>query len=217
MAISKELSSRKLSQRVCELLKNDILECRLEPGQLPEENAINARSQIDRTPFRETCQRVAAVGLVEIVPHRGAFVASFSLRDISDLFELRMVVEPAVAELASQRFTAGQLDALDANIAEWKALTASTGPTRVPEIDWNSKNFHVGVARLTQNRELVNAVESMHDKLMRVIIFTARRSPRNYPFDAIHRELLLAIRSGNASDARSLTSRSRKSMERPIE
>jgi DNA-binding GntR family transcriptional regulator len=200
----KERGARKLSQQVCELLKKDILECRLEPGQLLEEAAINERYQIGRTPFREACQRLEAEGLVEIVPHRGAFVASFSYRDISDLFELRMMVEPAMAELASQRFSVEKLQALDENIAEWKSITQANGPRLVPEINWNSKNFHVGVARLTQNRELAATVEGMRDKLMRVIIFTARRSPHNYPFNAIHAEILEAIRSGNASEARNL-------------
>jgi DNA-binding GntR family transcriptional regulator len=201
-ATTKERYSQKLSQQICELLKKDIIECNLEPGQLLEGVAISERYQIGRTPFREACQRLETAGLVEIVPHRGAFVASFSHRNISDLFELRMVVEPEVAALAAQRSAGSSLAALESNIAEWEGLTQSTEPPGIPDINWNSKNFHLEVARLTQNKELVNVVEAIQDKLMRIMIFTARRSPHNFPFNAIHPEILEAIRKGNASEAK---------------
>lgn len=202
--VPKERYSQKLSQQIYALLRKDIIECTLEPGQLLEGAAMSERYQIGRTPFREACQRLETAGLVEIMPYRGAIVASFSYRDISDLFEVRHMVEPEIAALASQRSSGNKLEELEANIAEWKKLTKSNAPPLVPEINWNSKNFHLGVARLTQNKELVNTMEGIQDKLMRIVIFTARRSPQNYPFNAIHPEILEAIRRGKAADARNL-------------
>ena len=68
LAVATERGTKKLSQQIYELLKRDIVECRLEPGQLLEETAISERYQIGRTPFREACHRLEAAGLVEIVP-----------------------------------------------------------------------------------------------------------------------------------------------------
>lgn len=204
--LTREPSTKKLSQQIYELLKKDIVECRLEPGQLLEEASISERYEIGRTPFREACQRLAAAGLVEIVPHRGAFVASFSYEDVSDLFELRMIVEPSVAELACQRSQGSTIEALEENIAEWERLMKKklSVPGLVPEINWNSRKFHLEVARLTRNKELINTIETIQAKLMRIIIFTARRSPQNYPFNAVHPEILDAIRGGKAVEARNL-------------
>jgi DNA-binding GntR family transcriptional regulator len=202
--LTREPSTKKLSQQIYELLKKDIVECRLEPGELLEEASMSERYAIGRTPFREACQRLEAAGLVEIVPHRGAFVASFSSEDIDDLFELRMIVEPAVAELACQRSSGSGLEALAENVAEWGRLTKMSAPSLVPQINLNSKNFHLGVARLTRNKELMSAIENMHDKLMRIIVFSARRSPPDYPFNAVHPEIFEAIGRGNSVEARDL-------------
>ena len=199
---TKERYTQKLSEQICAMLRKDIIECTLEPGQLLENSAISERYQIGRTPFREACQRLESAGLVEIVPHRGAFVASFSYRDISNLFELRMIVEPEIAALACQRGSGSNLEELVENIAEFQRLTKTGAPWLVPEINWNSKNFHLAVARLTQNKELVSVVEGIQDKLMRIMIFTARRSPQNIPLNAIHPRILEAIRGGKPADAR---------------
>jgi len=205
LAPTKEPGTKKLSLQIYELLKKDIVECRLEPGQLLEEASISERYEIGRTPFREACQRLEAEGLVEIVPHRGAFAASFSYEDISDLFELRMIVEPAVAELACQRSSGSGLEELDENIKEWERMTKAIVPALVPQINWNSKNFHLGVARLTRNKQLIDTIERIHDRLMRIIIFATRRSLQTtYAFNILHPEILDAIRRGNTVGARDL-------------
>ena len=203
MATKKHMSA-KLSEQIYELLKRDIVECRLEPGQLLEDAAMRKLYSIGRTPFREACQRLEGDRLVEIIPHRGAYVTSFAYDDINDLFELRMIVEPAVAELACRRSTRANLTALEENIAESRRLIKMNPLGGVPKINWNSRNFHLGVARLTGNKELISAMESIHDKLMRLTIFTARRSPQDSHFNAIHPEILEAIRCSNTAEARRL-------------
>jgi DNA-binding GntR family transcriptional regulator len=198
-----ERGTKKLSERIYELLKKDIIECVLEPGELLDEFSINRRYQIGRTPFRESCHRLEAEGLIEIVPHRGAFVASFSTKDIGDLLELRLMVEPGVADLACQRALPSEFGVLEENLAECERLLKKRSHS-IPEINWNNKDFHVGVARLTYNQELINAVEGIHNKLMRIIMLAARRSPENYPFNQIHSDIYEAIKRGKAAEARKL-------------
>lgn len=204
MATPKQKIVKKLSDQIYELLKRDIVECRLEPGELLQDASMSKRYAIGRTPFREACQRLEGDHLIEIVPHRGAFVTSFAYEDVNDLFELRMIIEPAVAELACRRSSRDKLEALDENIAESRRLMKMNALQRVPKINWNSRNFHVGIAQLTRNKELISAIESIHDKLMRLIIFATRRSPQESRFNEIHPEILAAIRHGNASEARHL-------------
>src|SRR6187401_2390886 len=135
--ITKERSTKKLSEQIYELMRKDIVECNLEPGELLEETVITDRYQIGRTPFREACHWLEAEGLLEIVPHRGCFVASFSNKDVNDLFELR----------------------LKKNISEAQRLTKAKKPNTNPNINWNSMEFHVEVAKLTQNQELQGVIE----------------------------------------------------------
>jgi DNA-binding GntR family transcriptional regulator len=192
------LSRKKLSEQVYELLKRDIVQCRLEPGQLIEEAMISERYEIGRTPFREACQKLEAEGLVEISPRRGSFVSQFSYASVNNLFEVRMILEPAIAELACKRSSGRPLEALEEITTESEGLKQ----TEIVGITSNSKRFHVEVAQLTGNRELVSTIDNIHDKLMRILIFAARRSVGTYAFNGIHPKILAAIRSGNLADAR---------------
>jgi DNA-binding GntR family transcriptional regulator len=91
--IVKSRPTKRLSGQIYEMMRKDIIECNLEPGELLEESVITDRYQIGRTPFREACHWLEAEGLLEIVPHRGCFVASFSNKDVNDLFELRLALQ----------------------------------------------------------------------------------------------------------------------------
>jgi DNA-binding GntR family transcriptional regulator len=204
---TKEVGSKRLSEQLYNLIKRDILESNLESGQLLEEATVSERYQIGRTPFREACQRLEAEGLIEIVPHRGVFIASFSSKDVHDLFELRLIVEPSAAELACLRQKEGSLKRLEVNLKDCARLMKNRPSSVTPEINWNSKDFHVGVAALTHNEALVDVVEGIHDKLMRILTFTARHSPENYPFNALHVEIHRAIERGSAAEARKLMTR----------
>ena len=95
---SKKKANIKLSEQIYHLLKRDIIECVYEPGQTLQESAVRETYKIGHTPFREACARLKAEGLIQIVPHRGYFVAPFSPSLIQDLFELRLMVEPKASE-----------------------------------------------------------------------------------------------------------------------
>jgi len=207
LAVTKEPGTKKLSLQIYELLKKDIVECRLEPGGLLEEASISERYEIGRTPFREACQRLEAEGLVEIVPHRGAFVASFSYEDINDLFELQRILEPAIAELACRHSSGRGLEALEENVVEGGELIKMSEPSLAPRILENGTNFHVGLARLTKNKELRRTVENIHDRTRRMCIFMAQRRPQAYGFHKLHAEMLEALKLGNAVEVRDLMNR----------
>jgi DNA-binding GntR family transcriptional regulator len=72
----------------------------------------------------------------------------------------------------------------------------------VSEINWNSRDFHSRIARATRNRELVSAVENIHNKLMRIIMFTTQRSPEDFSFNSVHPEILEAIKRGKSLEVR---------------
>src|SRR5205809_220241 len=118
MPLATKERSKRLSETLFELLKKDIIECKLEPGELVEESVVIEHYKIGRTPFREACQRLEAEGLIEIVPHRGVYVASFSNQDVKDLFEWRLIVEPAAAELACERAAKDEIKGLEENLQE---------------------------------------------------------------------------------------------------
>ena len=77
-----------------ERLRVAILQGELEPGQRLQANELAERWNVSATPLREAFQRLASDGLVAMSPQRGARVASPSIEEATELYDLRLVLEP---------------------------------------------------------------------------------------------------------------------------
>ncbi len=82
-----------------------IVEGLLEPGARLNERLLCDKLAISRTPLREAYKVLAAEGLVELLPNRGAVVARMSIGDIECTFEVMSVLESLAGELACRRIT----------------------------------------------------------------------------------------------------------------
>jgi DNA-binding GntR family transcriptional regulator len=96
-------------------LRERIINREFEPGQRLVERELSELFEVSRIPLREAILQVEADGLVRSVPRRGAFVASFSLKEVEDLFDLRETIEPLAGRLAARRAESASLDALRAD------------------------------------------------------------------------------------------------------
>jgi DNA-binding GntR family transcriptional regulator len=96
-------------------LRTFIVEGLLAPGVKLNERELCERLGISRTPLREALKVLAAEGLVELLPNRGATVSQMSEVEIREMFELMSGLEAFSGELACERMT-------PAEFAEIKAL-----------------------------------------------------------------------------------------------
>jgi DNA-binding GntR family transcriptional regulator len=92
-----------------------IVEGRIAPGAKLNERALCEQLQVSRTPLREAIKMLAAEGLVDLLPNRGAVVARLSAQDVADTFEVIAGLEGQSGELAAERIT-------EAELAELRAL-----------------------------------------------------------------------------------------------
>jgi DNA-binding GntR family transcriptional regulator len=82
-------------------LRDDILARRVAPGERLVEGELTTRFSVSRGPVREALRRLAAEGLIEHWPHRGALVRRLTGREIRELFEIRVAMEALAARLAA--------------------------------------------------------------------------------------------------------------------
>jgi DNA-binding GntR family transcriptional regulator len=87
---------------IVEKLRADILAGRLAPGFRLVECDLTARFAVSRGPVREGLRRLAAEGLIEHLPNRGALVRRLSSRTIRELFQIRVEMESLAARLAAE-------------------------------------------------------------------------------------------------------------------
>ncbi len=103
---------RPLHDEATERIRDMIVEGQLAAGEWINETELCQQLQISRTPLREALKVLAAEGLVELVPRRGAHVAQLSVREIVDLFEALAGVEGLAAEMAALRMSGADLEKL---------------------------------------------------------------------------------------------------------
>jgi DNA-binding GntR family transcriptional regulator len=104
-----------LHEQVATRLRQMLVEGRVAPGAKLNERELCEVLQVSRTPLREAIKMLAAEGLVELVPNRGAIAVSLTEEDVRHTFELMAALEALSGELAAQRIT-------DEELAELRAL-----------------------------------------------------------------------------------------------
>ena len=104
-----------LHQQAAGRLRKLLVEGGIVPGAKLNERELSERLGVSRTPLREAIKQLAAEGLVDLVPNRGAVAVKLSEDDVRHTFEVLADLEGLSGELAAQRIT-------DDELAELRAL-----------------------------------------------------------------------------------------------
>jgi DNA-binding GntR family transcriptional regulator len=94
------------------LIRDAIVEGRLEPGRRLKEDELARELGISRTPIREALLMLQAEDLVVATPNRGAVVRAHAADELEDLYELRALLEGHAARRAAERVTSAQIGEL---------------------------------------------------------------------------------------------------------
>jgi DNA-binding GntR family transcriptional regulator len=135
---------------IVERLREDILARRLEPGARLVESDLTIRFAVSRGPVREGLRRLAAEGLIEHVPHRGALVRHLGRTEIQQLFQIRVELESLAARLAAEAPDAERR----ARFEEAIRPIFSDSPRRIGEYMAENSAFHDAILTLAGNVQL---------------------------------------------------------------
>ena len=104
-----------LHEQAAHRLRQMVVENRIAPGAKLNERELSEVLHVSRTPLREAIKMLAAEGLVELLPNRGAIAVELSEADVLNTFEVMSGLEAQSGELAAERIT-------DAELAEIRAM-----------------------------------------------------------------------------------------------
>jgi DNA-binding GntR family transcriptional regulator len=140
-------------------LRDGILEGRYAPGQRLIEADLTRELGISRGPLREALRRLSADNLLEIVPNRGAIVRRLSMREMLELFSIRIALETHAAREATLALAEpATRERFEAEIRPiWKPETRAPGPDYITE----NKLFHQAIIRATANERLMALTTQM--------------------------------------------------------
>ncbi|GIL00103.1 MAG: GntR family transcriptional regulator [Alphaproteobacteria bacterium] len=186
-------------QGIVDHLAAAIRDGRYAPGQRLVEAELTAEFGVSRGPVREALRRLAAEGLVEIVPHRGALVRRLSLTEALELFEIRTELEALAARRAAARMG-------EACVRE--RFQRDTAPiwreaARYSTADYLAENrgFHAAIYAAAGNSQLARVNRQLQLALILSQISPALTAETIAASLAEHRAIARAIAAGDAAAA----------------
>jgi DNA-binding GntR family transcriptional regulator len=191
-----------LSERVTTLVREAILQAEFRPGERINQDELAARFGISRMPIRDAVMRLAAEGLVEVLPHRGAFVTSLSPQSVRDIFGVRLLLEPEVVRQAARALP-------DAVIGELEAkLETTVADLRAGEYAGffaNDVEFHETLVTFASNKVLSAALQGINNRVILLRRYASQK-PGSHMVESLgeHGRILVAIRARDPEAAADL-------------
>ena len=183
-----------LADRAYVELRDQIVTLALPPGAPINEERLGRELQLGRTPLREAIKRLALENLISVYPRRGTFVTEINITDLADISDVRVQLEGHAAYRAAQRLTAAQREELDGLLER-----VATPSGALMELDAEVHRF---IYRCAANPYLRETLERYLNLSLRVWYLVLGRLPHLFERVLEHRDLLQAIREGDAGRAR---------------
>lgn len=170
-------------------IQDAILSGQYPPGARLPIQEIAESLDLSQMPVRDALRRLAATGLVDYRPHRGAHVAQLSVEDLRDTWDARLALETLAIRRAAVRFEPRHAEAVEAAIQLHSEMLLAE---RAPEARAAHRDIHMGL----YNASGYNWVERLLDPLWgrseryRTVALVDRGSPAQLALE--HRAILEA-------------------------
>lgn len=193
-------------QKVYQAIKSDVLSGVYRMGEKLSVQDLASQHSVSKTPVREALSALQHEGLVDILPRIGYFVSHMSVEEVQNLFQVRLILEGASAELAAKNITERELLELERIPCTWTVGDLDSYLQYLRD----NRDFHLKIASATRNQHLAELVAGLLDKMQGLLLWEL--AVRNLPeeFADEHRQLLVALKEREGIVAR-------KAMELAIE
>ncbi|MCP4428480.1 MAG: GntR family transcriptional regulator [Chloroflexi bacterium] len=190
-----------LSERAYKSIKNDIITCTLRAGEQIAQSQLAERYQIGTTPIREALQRLVQDGFVQSIPRFGYVVSRISLSDVHEIYECRLILEPAAAYLAATRANDAQLSEI-VRTADFQYTYQ--GCEISSDIHVHNAEFHRAIAAASNNGRLFDQISRVLDEMTRIFFLGIDLSGNAEQMHNKHLSLVEAISDRNPEQAKQI-------------
>ncbi len=194
--------SRSLADSAYRRIKDEIVTCALAPGTTVTEGDLSERFGFGRTPVRDALRRLEQEQLVQVHPRQGCTIAPINVKQVQDVFALRLLLETEAASLAAGKLTAPMIAKLQALCSV--KYDQEDSASMAAFLRGNTE-FHVTVAYAAHNDRLAEIVSNLLDNMERLFHAGLKIENRSHSIAHEHSDLLEALISGDSESARSIT------------
>lgn len=194
----KELKVKTIRGQVYQILRDDICAGKYAPGFWLQEKELAEALGVSRSPVREALRQLVSDGLVIEVPNKGVFVKEFSIRDIDEIFDMRVMLESYCIQKSRKNLTAIRRQKLFELLEKMEKSCAAGDMEGYVRLD---EELHIRVVELGGN----SLVESTYDRVrsmnqqFRVLSLTSHQRFEDSMEE--HRKLIHALAVGDVAVA----------------
>lgn len=191
-----------LSWKAYEATKEKVVFGEIKSGEVITVGDLANEFNMSKTPVRDALNRLKSDGLLNLIPYKGYVVSHIDLKDLNDLFQLRILLESEAARLATLKADNQGIDKLE-KLAGKEFQEEVFGENSFMKMNFN---FHISVAQASGNKLFVKLLSNTLDQMQRVLFNDLKSSNKDAMIEE-HLELVQVMKSGDALRARSIASK----------
>ena len=189
--------ARSLADRAFLQLQDRLILLDIAPGQPLNEARLSEELGVGRTPLREALKRLESEHLVVTYPRRGTFATTVDITALSEISQVREVLEPLAARLAADRRGGPARERLQ-ELRE--QLEGTAEEDREDTLRWDVA-IHRAVYAAAGNAHLETTLTRYGNLATRIWCVAADRIPQLHEHIAVHTALLTAVLEGQGEEA----------------
>lgn len=173
---------------VTDEIRQMILSGRISPGSVLRQEILAEELGVSRVPVREAITRLHSEGLLNVVPHKGAYVQELSVEEVRETFNIRLRLEPWVLSEAIPLITDAEINKAERIV---KDMDKATGG------EWGALNWklHETLYRPARCEITLQMLRVLHDRCDRYFRFQVVKVPIREQSHAEHMQIIDACRS----------------------
>lgn len=190
-----------LRGQVFQEIREDILKGKFKENEELREATLGKELGVSRTPVREALRQLELEGLVHIIPNKGAYVTGITAKDVHDIYMTRSMLEGLCARWAAEHISEEQIQEMEEVLLLTEYHLDRGNAEQLAELDGK---FHEVLYDASQSRILRHILSDFHKYVQVARKRSVKKEDRAKKSLEEHREILNALRTGDADRAEEL-------------
>lgn len=194
-----EYHKENLSSVVVDYIKEMILSGGYKEGDHILEVEVAQRLGISRAPVREGIKELENEGIVTVVPRKGTYVTRFSLEDVKEVFDIRLLLENSIIEILinNDKLTEDDFNKLEAIVNQMVNIVNGSEDTTTKTMLMNIKDmeFHKFIWQKSGSNRRVEILEGIFFQLRMAMLYDTNQTGNLLITATDHYEIIKYLRS----------------------
>lgn len=190
-----------IGDQIYKVLRREIIEMRIKPGEKLSEAQVAERFNVSRSPVRDAIRRLQQEKLVLVKPQIGTIVSQIVPDQAREICEVRLLLEPHAAFVATSRIADTDLALLKVAFDRIQSLADEREEKRLLIVQTDN-NLHRTIWLFCNNREIENILDRYLDRMRRIQLATIEIANRLPPSEHEMRQIFEALMARDAERVR---------------